>query len=154
MKNFKRFLALFLTVILFAGCLGAGVAVSAAPANKVVEAYPGQTVTINYTENCFGLNGRIKYTNSALFSSVTPGTSPYGLITADSFILSSAVKVNCSVTHTVKVKADAAVGSTCDVVFYECDRVDSNNPPSGETGYQTTITVKIVKKLQISQKFQ
>ncbi|MBQ9919589.1 MAG: hypothetical protein IJO49_02055, partial [Clostridia bacterium] len=110
-------------------------------------AAPGETVTIKLSEGaCFGLDGSIKYSNRSMFSSVTPGNSPYGPITATKFILSNFEKVEFVVTLTAKISADAQVGDTCTVTFSDYLRVDDKTGNDFKDGLNKSVTVQVIEK--------
>ena len=145
----KKVFSVLLALVTLMGLLNVGVAVSAAtPDTQVIEAAAGETIKIKFSEdNCYGVSGAIEYSNRNLFSSLTPGgTTSYGKITENAFILSSADKVTCEVILTVKISEDAKVGDTCVVSFADCELVENNEDFTGRSGYTKAVTVKVVKK--------
>jgi len=151
MKISKKFISLLLSVVMLLGIFTVGVAASAAtPAAKTIKAYPGQTVTIELSEQlCYGVSGDISYSNRELFSSVTPGSSPLGQIREKKFILSSADPNECKVTLNVKVSDTAAVGSKS-VVTFTYLRVDNPTTLDGPDGLVKTVTVEVIQKQESS----
>lgn len=145
----KKLLSVFLALVMLLSLLGVGVAVSAAtPTAQVLEAVAGETIKIKFSEDdCYGVSGWIRYSNRNLFSSLTPGgTTQYGPITEDSFILSSFDKADYEVVLTVKIADNAKVGDQCVVEFYGCERADNNVDFTGPSDYTKSVTVKVVKK--------
>lgn len=151
----KKVFSVFLALVTLLSLLSVGVAVSAAtPDTQVIEAAAGETIKIKFSEdNCYGVSGAIEYTNRNLFASLTTGGSTsYGKITENAFILSSADKVTCEVILTVKIAADAKVGDTCVVSFTDCELVENNVDFSGRSGYTKSVTVKVIKKATTTTK--
>ncbi len=147
MKSLKKVLSAVLVVAMLVCAMSLCVGAASTPAAQTIEALPGETVTIRLSEaDCYGISGDIAYDNRALFSSLTPGTSPYGQIRENKFILSSADKIECEVILTAKVSDTAAVGSKCVVTFGEYIRVDSNVTYEGPEGLKKTVTVVVVEK--------
>ena len=154
MKISKKVISLLLSIVMLLGVSTVGVAASAAtPAAKTIQALPGQTVTIELSEQlCYGVSGDISYSNRELFSSVTPGSSPIGQIREKKFILSSADPNECKVTLSVKVSDTATVGSKCVVTFnyLRVDTIDGPNGPDGPDGLVKTVTVEVIQKKEES----
>lgn len=148
MNILKKVFPVVLIAAMLMSVLCTGVAVSAStPATQTIKAAAGETVTLRLTESdCYGISGSITYSNRDLFSSVTPGNSPYGRITDKSFILSSSDKIECDVILTAKISDTAAVGSTCVVKFTDYLRVENNVTGDGPEGLEKTVTVEVVKK--------
>lgn len=147
MNNLKKVLSAVLVVVMLIGTLSLCVGAASTPAAQTIEALPGETVTIRLSEaDCYGISGEIKYDNRDLFSSLTPGTSPYGQIREGAFILSSADKIECEVVLTAKVSDTATVGSQCVITFFDYIRVDNNTTLEGPEGLQKTVTVKVIEK--------
>ena len=145
----KKVFSVLLSLVMLMSLLSVGVAVSAAtPDTQVIEAAAGETIKIKFSEdNCYGVSGAIEYSNRNLFSSLNPGgTTSYGKITENAFILSSADKVTCEVILTVKISENAKVGDTCVVSFTDCELVENNEDFTGRSGYTKSVTVKVVKK--------
>lgn len=151
----KKVFSVFLALVTLLSLLSVGVAVSAAtPDTQVIEAAAGETIKIKFSEdNCYGVSGAIEYSNRNLFASLTPGGSTsYGKITENAFILSSADKVTCEVVLTVKIASDAKVGDTCVVSFTDCELVENNLDFSGRSDYTKSVTVKVIKKATTATK--
>lgn len=151
MKISKKLVSLLLSIVMLIGVFSVGVAASAAtPAAKTIKAYPGQTVTIELSEQlCYGISGDISYSNRELFSSVTPGSSPIGQIREKKFILSSADPNECKVTLSVKVSDTATAGSKS-VVTFTYLRVDDPVTQDGPDGLVKTVTVEVIQKQESS----
>ena len=148
MKNIKKLFSVVLIVVMLASMLSLGMVAQAAatPNSQTIKAAPGETVTLKLSEGkCYGLDGSIKYSNRSMFSSVTPGNSPYGPITATKFLLSNFEKVELVVTLTAKISADAKVGDTCVVTFFDYIRVDEDNG-AGPEGLSKSVTVQVIEK--------
>ena len=150
----KKVFSVLLCLVMLMSLLSVGVTVSAAtPDSQVIEATAGETVKIKFIEDdCFGVSGEIKYSNRNLFSSlVANGSTQYGMISDERFILSTSinptnpVRIDCEVVLTAKISANAKVGDTCMVSFTNCDLVE-NVDYTGRAGYTKTVTVKVVKK--------
>ncbi len=150
MNNLKKVFSVVLIVVTLLSVASLGVVANAStPAAQTIQAAPGETVTLKLSESdCYGISGSITYSNRGLFSSVTPGSSPYGMIREGSFILSSAEKVECAVTLSAKISDSAAVGSTCVVTFADYLRVDNNMTLEGPDGLAKTVTVEVIEKKQ------
>ena len=150
MNNLKKVFSVVLIVVTLLSVMSLGVVANAStPAAQTIQAAPGETVTLKLSESdCYGISGSITYSNRGLFSSVTPGSSPYGMIREGSFILSSAEKVECAVTLSAKISDSAAVGSTCVVSFTDYLRVDNNITLEGPDGLVKTVTVQVIEKKQ------
>ncbi|MBQ4131592.1 MAG: hypothetical protein IJD71_04580 [Clostridia bacterium] len=149
MKNIKKLFSVVLIVVMLASMFSLGMVAQAAatPSAQTIKAAPGETVTIKLSEGaCFGLDGSIKYSNRSMFSSVTPGNSPYGPITATKFILSNFEKVEFVVTLTAKISADAQVGDTCTVTFSDYLRVDDKTGNDFKDGLNKSVTVQVIEK--------
>lgn len=149
MKNIKKLFSVVLIVVMLASMFSLGMVAQAAatPSAQTIKAAPGETVTIKLSEgDCFGLDGSIKYSNRSMFSSVTPGNSPYGPITATKFILSNFEKVELVVTLTAKISADAQVGDTCTVTFSDYLRVDDKTGNDFKDGLNKSVTVQVIEK--------
>ena len=148
MNNFKKIISTLVVAVLLCMTLGAGVgAYASTPAAQTVKVTAGETVTVTFSESdCYGVSGSITYSNRDLFSSVTPGNSPYGQIREKSFILSSAEKVECTVTLSVKIKDTAAVGDKCVISFTDYLRVDNNVTLEGPEGLTKTVTLEVKQK--------
>ena len=149
MKNIKKLFSVVLIVVMLASMFSLGMVAQAAatPSAQTIKAAPGETVTIKLSEgDCFGLDGSIKYSNRSMFSSVTPGNSPYGPITATKFILSNFEKVEFVVTLTAKISADAQVGDTCTVTFSDYLRVDDKTGNDFKDGLNKSVTVQVIEK--------
>ncbi len=150
MKKFNKIISTLAIAVLLCMTLSVFVGANAStPAAQTIKATAGEIVTITLTEsNCYGISGSITYSNRALFSSLTPGNSAYGQIRENSFILSSAEKVECTVALTAKISDNATVGSKCVVSFADYLRVDNNTTLEGPDGLTKTVTVEVVEKTQ------
>ncbi|MBQ6829815.1 MAG: hypothetical protein IJO59_01675 [Clostridia bacterium] len=147
MKNLKKVFSAVLVVAMLFSAMSLCVGAASTPAAQTIEALPGETVTIRLCESdCYGISGDITYDNRDLFSSLTPGTSPYGQVREKKFILSSADKIECEVVLTAKISDTAAVGSQCVITFGEYIRVDNNVTLEGPDDLKKTVTVKVIAK--------
>ena len=143
MTNFKKSLSVIVTAVL----LVVFTSVFAFASTPTVTAYAGQTVEVSFVEaGCYGISGDITYSNRGLFSAVTPVTSAYGQITEHHFILSSADKVDCTVTLRVTISDTAAVGSKCTVSLADYLRVDNNTTLEGPEALTKSVVVEVVEK--------
>lgn len=146
MQISKKCISLILVITTLFCLMNIGAAVFAAtPNSQTVKVEAGETVKLTFSESAYGFDGSIRYDNRDLFSSVTPGTTPYGRVTEKQFILSSSEKLDMEFSLTVKISDTAAVGDKCTVTF-EYLRVDDNVTGEGPDGLVKTITVEVVEK--------
>ena len=150
----KKIMSVLLSVIMLLSVFSIGVAVSAAtPATQTLQAEAGKTVKIKFSEDCYGCDGTISYSNRALFSSVSAsegeGSNPS--ITDKKFLFYGNKLATQSFEITVKISDSAAVGDKC-VVTFAYDRSDEKN---GDGPFVTkTVTVEVIEKKTTSKTTQ
>ncbi len=155
MTNFKRLISLILTVLMIAGCLGAGVAVSAAaPAsvtvshasqNASVEVEAGQALSIHIVEDpCSAFNANYSFTNPAIFAATpTAGHNAQGSTANNKFNAYNATPIRIECTLSAEIASSAKPGDTCVVNFTDCLYGDQVGGGGGQDGYAMSVTITV-----------
>ena len=140
MKKWSKIVTLILTVSML-------VSVLCVNSYAIVENTPGKQVAVTFTfPDAYGADGKISYSNAALFSAVTVTSSgAVGTCTKDAFFLYGTQKTTINVIVTVTIKANAAVGDSCKITLGNCEYAyDINGNMKTVVDKSETVKVKAV----------
>lgn len=155
MNNTKRLISLILTALLLVGCLGAGVAVSAAtPAsvsvsyaspNNSVEVEAGGTVNVSIVQDpCTALNATYSFTNPGIFAATpTASHNAQGSTANNKFNAYNATPMKIVCTISAQIAATANAGDQCVVNFTNCLYGDQVGGDGGHDDYSMSVTITV-----------